>query len=170
MSDVSFERDIACERNRIRKLLLNEDFLRAFVEDQHPVDNVIIVEIRESSSTTDWGVPTEDIPDIFRGLVGKTVPISLTITPPGITPENDGSMHLDLKGKVSGELRASLDLQPAPEDPVRTIMTVRGPLRIHISVPFLSGTASKMARDHLIIPVLDELAVLLEEWSAGTPA
>jgi Protein of unknown function (DUF2505) len=170
MSKVSFTREVACERDRIRQLLLNEDFLRAYVADQHPVDNVIIVKIDQDSSTTDWGVPTDGIPDMFRGFVGKTVPITLAITPPGITPEQDGSIHLDLKGKVSGKLRASLNLLPASQDPANTIMAVRGPLSIHISVPFLSGTASNMARDHLVIPVLEELALLLEQWAAAPPS
>ena len=77
MSKITFEREIACGRDRIQELLLNREFLRKFVMQQHPVGNQIDINIEESTSRTDWGVATEGIPGPFRGLVGETVPISL---------------------------------------------------------------------------------------------
>lgn len=170
MSDVSFERDIACERDRIRELLLDRGLLTEFVRLQNPVEDKFSITIDESSSTMDWRVSSEGIPGIFSGFVDKTIPIHLVITPPGPEPDQDGSMYLDLKGKVSGELRASLSLIPVAQDPTHTTMVVRGRLSIHINVPFLSGIASKMARDEMILPILGELSELLEEWCAETPA
>lgn len=168
MSEVSFAPDVACPRDRIRELLLDPEFLTAFVMNQHPVDEHISVTITESVSTTDWLVATEGIPWPFRGLVRETVPVSLGITSPGPSLDQDGSIHLDLKGKVSGQLRASLSLLPVHQNRAQTTLAVRGLLNIHIG--FLGGKASNMARDHLIIPILGELAEYLEEWCEGPPS
>lgn len=165
MSEVAFTRDISCRRDRIRELLSDPEFLTAFVRLQNPVEDKSSVTSDEPSSTMEWGVSTEGIPGIFRRFVDETIPIKLAITCPGTTPDQDGSMHLELKGKVSGELRVSLSLLTDNEDPARTTMKVLGPLDIHIG--FLSRKASDMARDHMIIPILLELADLLEQWCTG---
>ena len=49
MSEVSFTRDIACGRDRVRELLLNHEFLTQFVKLQHPVEYDISVSVDEST-------------------------------------------------------------------------------------------------------------------------
>jgi hypothetical protein len=168
MSEVAFTRDIACPRDRIRELLLDREFLTQFVKQQHPIEYEVDVDVDESSSSIDWVVSTEGIPGIFRGLVGTTVPIRLVIGSPGGAPDRGGWVHVDLEGKVTGRLRSSLSLLSVDQHPARTAMAVRGPLDIHAGL--LSGKASSMARDHLIVPILGQLADLIEEWCAGPPA
>jgi Protein of unknown function (DUF2505) len=166
MTEVSFTRDVGCGRDRIRELLSNHDFLTAFVTLQHPVRDEVSIDIDESSSTLAWAVSTEKIPAVFRRFVGDTLPVRLVITPQGLTPDEDGTVHLDLEGKVSGELRASLGLRSDDQDPKRTAVAVRGPFNIHAGL--LSGKASEMASQHMVLPILEELADLLEEWCGTT--
>jgi Protein of unknown function (DUF2505) len=165
MSEVSFARDIACGRDRIRELLLNHEFLTQFVKLQHPVEYDISVNVDESTSTMDWVVSTERIPGIVRRFVGETIPIHMVITSPGITPDQDGSVTLDLEGKIKGRLQASLSAQSIDQHLADTAIGARG--TFNISAGLLSGKASDMARDHLVVPLLGELADLLQEWSAG---
>jgi hypothetical protein len=165
MSEVSFTRDIACGRDRIRELLLNHEFLTQFVKLRHPVEYDISVNVDESTSTMGWVVSTERIPGIVRRFVGETIPIHMVITPPGIRPDQDGSVTLDLEGKIKGRLQASLSTQSIDQHLAHTAMAVHGPF--NISAGLLSGKASDMARDHLVVPLLGELADLLQEWSAG---
>jgi hypothetical protein len=165
MSKVSFTRDIACGRDRVRELLLNHEFLTQFVKLQHPVEYDISVNMDESTSTMGWVVLTEGIPGIVRRFVGETIPIRMVITSPGITPDQDGSVTLNLQGKVKGQLQASLIVQPIDQHLARSAMAVRGPF--NVSAGLLSGKASDMARDHLIVPLLGELADLVQEWCDG---
>lgn len=168
MSEVSFGRNVACGRERIDELLVTREFLARFVELQHPVQYEITVGADESSSTIVWVVSTDGLPGIFRGKLGRTVPIRLVVASRGSGPDRDGVVQVDLEGKVTGRLRASLSLLPLGQPPTRTAMTVRGPLTIDAGL--LSGKASSMARDHVILPILGELADLFEEWCDGPPA
>jgi hypothetical protein len=165
MSKVSFTRDIVCGRDRVRELLLNHEFLTKFVKLQHPVEYDISVNVDESTSTMGWVVSTERLPGIVRRFVGETIPIRMVITSPGITPDQDGSVTLNLEGKVKGQLQASLIVQPIDQHLAQSAMAVCGPF--NISAGLLSGKASDMARDHLIVPLLGELADLLQEWCDG---
>jgi hypothetical protein len=168
MSEIDFTRDIACGRERIRELLLNREFLTRFLELRHPVTFEISVEAAEWSSTLDWVTSTEGIPGIFRRLVGDTVPIRLVIVSRGTAPDDDGSVHVDLEGKASGQLRSSLSLTSVGQHPARTAMAVRG--QLDIAAGLLSGKASSMAREHLIVPILGQLTDLIEESCAEPPA
>jgi hypothetical protein len=85
----------------------------------------------------------------------------MVITSPGVTPDQDGSVSLAIEGKIKGELRASLGVQSIDQHLPNTTMAIRGPF--HIRAGLLSGKASDMARDHLIVPLLGELADLLQE-------
>jgi|GEM_PF-3366787 len=163
MGEVSYSRDVECGRDRIRELLLNREFLTAFVKLRKPVKDEVSIDIDKSSSSMAWGLSTERIPGFVRRFVGEMLPVCLVITPPAVTPDQDGSVRLDLEGQVSGELRASLRLRPVDHDPKRTAVEVRGPFNVHAGL--LSGKASDMAGQHLVIPILEELADLLEEWS-----
>ena len=165
MSEVSFSRDLACGPDRIRELLLDHEFLTQFVRLQHPMEYDISVNVDESTSTMAWAVSTERIPGIVRRFVGETIPIRMVITPPGITPGQDGSVNLSLEGKVKGQLQASLSVQSIDQDLAHTAIAVHGPF--NVSAGLLSGKASDMARDHMIVPLLGELADLLQEWSDG---
>ena len=165
MSEVSFTRDVACGRDRIRELLLDHEFLTQFVKLQHPVEYDISVNVNESTSTMGWVVSTEGIPGIVRRFIGETIPIRMVITSPGISPDQDGSVSLDLEGKVKGRLQASLGVQPIDQHLAPTAMAVHGQFTINAGL--LSGKASDMARDHLIVPLLGELADLLQEWRDG---
>jgi len=165
MSEVLFTRDIACGRDRIRELLLDHEFLTQFVKLQHPVEYDISVNVDESTSTLGWVVSTERIPGIVRRFIGETIPIRMVITSPGITPGQDGSVKLNLEGKVKGQLRASLSVQSIDQQLTHTTVTVHGPF--NISAGLLSGKASDMARDHMIAPLLGGLADLLQEWCDG---
>jgi hypothetical protein len=165
MSEVSFSRDIACGCNRIRELLLNHEFLTQFVKLQHPVEYDISVNVEQSTSTMGWVVLTEGIPGIIRRFVGETIPIRMVITSPGITPDQDGSVNLDLEGKVKGQLQTSLSAESIEQHLAHTAIAIRG--SFNISAGLLSGKASDMARDHLIVPLLGELADLLQEWCDG---
>ena len=160
MSEVLFTRDIACGRDRIRELLLDHEFLTQFVKLQHPVEYDISVNVDESTSTLGWVVSTERIPGIVRRFIGETIPIRM-VTSPGITPGQDGSVKLNLEGKVKGQLQASLSVQSIDQQLTHTTVTVHGPF--NISAGLLSGKASDMARDHMIVPLLGELADLLQE-------
>jgi len=161
MSEVLFTRDIACGRDHIRELLLDHEFLTQFVKLQHPVEYDISVNVDESTSTLGWVVSTERIPGIVRRFIGETIPIRMVITSPGITPGQDGSVKLNLEGKVKGQLQASLSVQSIDQQLTHTTVTVHGPF--NISAGLLSGKASDMARDHMIVPLLGELADLLQE-------
>jgi len=173
MSEVSFTRDIACGRDRVRELLLDHEFLTQFVKLQHPVEYDIRVNLEESTSTLGWAVSTERIPGIVRRFIGETIPIRMVITSPRITPDQDGSVNLNLEGKVKGQLQASLTVQSidqrlaptAVAACAHTAMAVRGTFNINAGL--LSGKASDKARDHLIVPLLVELADLLQEWCDG---
>ena len=173
MSEVSFTRDIVCGRDRIRELLLNDEFLTQFVKLRDPVDYDITVNVDESTSSMSWVVLTEGMPGIARRFVGETIPIRLVITSQGVTPDQDGSVNLDLEGKVKGRLRTSLSLQTVDQHLAdtavaaceHTAMAVCGTFNINAGL--LSRKASDMARDHLIVPLLVELADLLQEWCDG---
>ena len=165
MSQVSFTRDVACGRDRIRELLLDHEFLTQFVKLQHPVEYDISVNVDESTSTMSWVVLTDGIPGIVRRFVGETIPIRMVITPPGITADQDGSVNLDLEGKVRGQLQASLGVQSIDQHLADTAIAIHG--SFNISAGLLSGKASDMARDHLIVPLFGELADLLQKWCGG---
>ena len=161
MSKVSFTRDIACGRDPIRELLLNHEFLTQFVKLQHPVEYDIGVNLDESTSTMAWAVSTERMPGFVRRFVGETIPIRMVITPPGVTPGQDGSVNLNLEGKVKGQLQGSLSVESVDHHLAHTTVAVHGPF--NISAGLISGKASDMARDHMIVPLLGELADLLQE-------
>jgi len=173
MSEVSFTRDIVCERDRIRALLLNHEFLTQFVKLQHPVEYDISVNVGESTSTMSWVVLTEGIPGIVRRFVGERIPIRLVITSQGITSDQDGWVNLDLEGKIKGQLQASLSVQSIDQNPAHTAMavcahtamTVCGTFKVNAGL--LSAKASDMARDHLVVPLLLDLVDLLQEWCDG---
>jgi hypothetical protein len=168
MSEVSFTRDIACGRDRIRELLLDHEFLTQLVKLQHPMEYDISVDVDEFTSTMGWEMLTEGPPGIIRRFIGETIPIRMVITSPGITPDQDGSVNLNLEGKVKGQLQASLSVQPIGHQPTHTAMAVHG--QFNISAGLLSGKASDMARGHLVVPLLEALADLLQEWSDGPPS
>ena len=165
MSEVSFTRDIACGPDRIRELLLNHEFLTQFVKLQHPVEYDVSVSVDKSTSTMSWVVLTTRIPGIVRRFVGETIPMCLVITSPGIASDQDGSVNLDLEGKIKGRLQASLSVHSIDQRLGHTAVAVRGPFKIDAGL--LSGKASDMARDHLVVPLLGQLADLLQEWSEG---
>jgi len=173
MSEISFARDIVCGRDRIRELLLNHEFLTQFVKLQDPVDYDIGVNVDEATSSVSWVVLTEGMPGIVRRFVGETIPIRLVITSQGITPDQDGSVNLDLEGKVKGRLQTSLSLQTVDQHLADTAVTACAHTAMavcgtfNINAGLLSGKASGMARDHLIVPLLIELADLLQEWCDG---
>lgn len=150
-----------------RELLLAPDFLSRFAELQHPVEYAVAADAGSSSSTINWLISTEGIPGLFRGLVGRTVPIRLVMVVPGGPGDKSGSINIDVEGKVRGQLRTSLQLSPGDES-AGAAMTVQGELKIHAGP--LGGKASSMARDHLILPILGELADLLDEWCVGSPS
>ena len=168
MSEVSFTRDIACGSDRIRELLLNREFLTQFVKLKHPVEYDVSVNDDESSSTTVWVVLTEGAPGIVRRLIGDTIPMRLIIRFQGNTPDQDGSVFVVLEGKVKGRLQGSLSMQSIGQHAAQTAIAVRGPLNVDAGL--VSGKASNMARDHMILPLLIELTDLLDEWCAGPPA
>jgi hypothetical protein len=165
MSEVSFTRDIAGGRDRIRELLLDHEFLVQFVKLQHP--NEYTINVDEPNSTMGWDVLTEGIPGIVRRFIGQTIPMRMVIRSPGMTHDQDGSVNLDLEGKIKGQLQASLSLQSIDQNLTHTAMAIRG--SFNISAGLLSGKASDKARDHLIMPLLGELAGLLQEW-CGEPS
>jgi hypothetical protein len=166
MSELSFTRDIACGRNRIREQLLDHEFLTQFVKRQHPVEYGISVNVNESTSTISWLRSTDKMPGIARRLVGETIPIRVVITSPGLTPGQDGSVNLSLVGKVKGELQASLAVSSVDPHLPNTTMAIRG--LFNIKAGLLSRKASDMARDHLVVPLLGDLADLLQEESVGS--
>ena len=165
MSDLRFSRTVACGAARCRTLLLDPAFLAAFVDLQHPIGPRITVSAETASSVLAWTVATEGIPAIFARLVPKTVPIHLTIAVPE-PAGTGGAISLDITGKPSGTLRASLQLAPAPGD-AGTTVKVDGSFRIDLGL--LSGRASGYLKDGLILPILEELADLLEQWATGPP-
>ena len=173
MSEVFFTRDIVCGRDRIRELLLNHEFLTQFVKLQDPVDYEIGVNVDESTSSMSWVISTQGIPRIVRRFVGETIPIRLVITSQGITPDQDGSLNLDLEGKVKGRLQTSLSLQTVDQHLADTAVTACAHTAMavcgtfNIKAGLLSGKASDMAREHLIVPLLVELVDLLQEWCDG---
>jgi hypothetical protein len=166
MSEVSFTRDIVCGRDRIRELLLDHEFLTQFVTLQDPVEYDVSVNVNESISTISWLVSTGGMPGIARRFVGETIPIRMVIASPGITPDQDGSVNLALEGKVKGQLQASLSVQSIDQPLPNTAMAIRGAFKINAGL--LSGKASDMARDHLIVPLLGGLADLLQECCDGS--
>jgi hypothetical protein len=162
MSEVSFTRDIACGRNSIREQLLDQEFLTQFVKRRDPVEYDVSVNAAESTSTISWLISTGKMPGIARRLVGDTIPIRLVITSPGATPGQDGSVSLALEGKIKGELVASLSVQSIDQHLANTAMAIQG--QFNVRAGLLSGKASDMARDHLIVPLFGDLADLLQEW------
>ncbi len=165
MAEVAFARDIACGRDRIRELLLNRDLLTQFVTKQHPIEYDVGVDPDTWSSTVTWVISTDGIPRVFRGLVGGTVPIRLVIVSRTGSPDEDGSVHVDVDGKVAGRLRAALRMTPVDQDTAHTALAIRGPLEIRAGL--LGGKASSMSRDHVILPMLGQLTDLIEQWCAG---
>jgi len=170
MSEVFFTRDIACGRDRIRGLLLDHEFLTQFVNLQHPVEYDISVNVTESTSTMSWVVSTEGTPGIVRRFVGETIPIRMVITSPGVAPDQDGSVNLDLEGKIKGRLQASLSVQSIDQHLAHTTMAVCAHTAMavggtfNINAGLLSAKMSDMARGHLIVPLLVDLGDLLQEW------
>lgn len=165
MSEVSLTRDIAGGRDRILELLLDHEFLTAFVTAQDPVEHDVSVNAQESTSTITWLRTTGGMPGIARRFVGETIPIRLVITTPGVAPDHDGAVSLALEGKVKGRLQASLTVRSSDQPLPNAVMAIHGPFTIKAGL--LSGKASEMARDHLIVPLLGDLADLLHEWCAA---
>jgi hypothetical protein len=168
MSEVSFTRDIACGCDRILELLLDHEFLTHFVTQQDPVEHDISVNADESISTITWLRSTGGMPGIARRIVGENIPITMVITSPGVSPDHDGSVNLALEGKVKGRLQASLTVQPIDQPVPNAVMAIHGPFTMNAGL--LSGKASDMARDHLIVPLLGDLADLLQESCAEPPS
>lgn len=164
MSDLDYSRDVACPLDRCRTLLVDEAFLTAFVELQEPIEPRIKVAPETWSSTLEWSVATEGIPAVFSRLLPKTVPVRLVINVPADSG-SAGSISLDLEGKPSGRLRASLELAASGEEQDRTALGVQGSFKIDLGL--LSGTVANYLKPELIVPILDELADLLEQWSSG---
>lgn len=162
MSDLSFTRDFACGRDRVLELLQDPDFLTQFVTQQDPVEHDVTVDPHEPVATISWVVSTGGMPGIARRFVGDAIPIRMVITSPGVTSDEDGSLSLALEGKVKGQLQASLAVHAVDEHLPNTVMTIRGSFTMNAGL--LSGKASDMARDHLVVPLLGKLADLIQEW------
>jgi hypothetical protein len=166
LSDLAYVRDVKCEMERCRALLLDEAFLAAFVDLQHPIDPRIAVSLETRSSSLQWTVATEGIPAVFSRVIPKTVPVHLKITvPEGSGPP--GAISVDLPAKPSGELRASFALSAKDDAPGRTALAVTGSFKINLGI--VSGKAASYLKAELIIPILDELADLLEVWAERPP-
>ena len=82
----------------------------------------------------------------------------MVITSPGVKPGQNGSVTLNLEGKIEGEFQASLSVQFIDQRLPNTPLAICGPFNIKAGL--LGGKRSDMARDHLIVLLLGKLADL----------
>jgi len=145
----------------VRELLLNVEFLEAFVEKQHATTRTVDVERDAGVSTAVWTVQLpEDVPGMVKQLVGRELAMTLRITLGKETLDQGKSLDLDAVGKKTGKMRSRLSLDPEGDG---TRVRVAG--TVDVAAGLFSGPASDLARDQVVTPVLrEDLFRLLQEW------
>ncbi len=156
MASIDVSTQLPCLPSRVQALLLNEDFLGAFMDEQHPTRRDITTDASAQTSQATWtvGLPA-DVPGIVKKLVGSEVTLDLWIH-----AKDQGSFNIDARGKQTGEVLATLTMQERNQG---TYLRIHGD--VGVKAGLLSSQAARLARDQVIKPILQEdLFRLLGEW------
>lgn len=138
----------------VRRLLLDERFLEAFVDMQHGTDKEITVDHAERS-TSKWTNNLEgELPSLVLRFVGRRAHLVLTLD------LANAELGMEAKAKRRGDLKAEFKM--IGEGPDQCVLTVDG--TVYVSGAF-GGLAESIVRDEVIVPVFEEdLVPLLESW------
>lgn len=155
MSTLSFASEVNRSVAEVHAMLLDETFLAAFVEEQHPSSKSIRVDSSVERSELRWRVDLEgDLPLLVTRFVGKTAEISLTFD---LRAER---LRMSAHARREGFADASLLIRSSGD----SATTIRIDGKVTVSGP-LSSVAEVPARDHIIMPVLGEdLVPMLQRW------
>lgn len=151
MADVSYRRTVGVAPARVAELLLDPELLARWARAQEPTEHTVTV--ADGRAEVRMVLPTTGIPSMFRSQVGSSLPLTIRLA-----PSDRGTLEVVVTGKVTGRLDARLGLTPRGEG---TEVTVDGDLGIKAGL--ISRPAATMARDSLVLPVLDELFDLVRD-------
>lgn len=156
MASIDVSTQWPCPPSRVQALLLNEDFLGAFVDEQDPTRRDITTNATAQTSQATWTVALPaDVPGIVKKLVGGEVTLDLRIH-----AKDQGSLNIDARGKQTGKVLATLTMQERSQG---TYLRIHGD--VGVKAGLFSGQAASLARDQVIKPILQEdLFRLLGEW------
>lgn len=140
----------------VAALLLDEDFLGAFADRQHPDERSVAVHPDRRSAEVGWKVDLQgELPAMVTRLVGRHLEIAIRFV-----VGEPGRLDVDAYGKYRGEFRGTLALA---EEPHSTRVSVDGDLDVQVRV--VGAEAERLVRDHVLGPILrDQLFVMLRDW------
>lgn len=139
----------------VRRLLVDEGFLHAFVDLQHPVAKQISADPSAQSSTCRWTSSLDgEIPGLVQRFVGDHVNIVL------VMDLKNGTLRMNAEAKRRGDLTAQLRITGDGDQ--QSALSIDGEVRVS---GFGGGLAESTVRDEVIVPVFQEdLVPLLEKW------
>jgi len=133
----------------VHDLLLNRDVLEQFARKQDLEPGSLIVEVDAGAGRSHVGwsrLVSDSLPTVVAKAVGDRYSIEFWLTP-GVK----GTIAVEAKGRATGRMNGDLLLQPEGDG---TRVTVRGDITVH--VPVVHGMLEKRARDHVLVPVLEQ--------------
>lgn len=139
----------------VRRLLLDESFLHAFVDSMEPIDKSVRVDRPAETAICEWDNALEgQVPGAVLKLTGKRVRISLTMNLAG------QALTMTADGKLRGMMQAAFRIVDGEVD--GSLLHVDGRVRFS---GMLGSLLESTARDEVIVPVLEEdLVSQLEQW------
>lgn len=154
MTNVEFLYRTGCSPERAKELLLDEAFLHAFVDEQHPVQKTITVDRGAQESTMAWTIRLDgDLPALVTRFVGRTAELHLVIDLRAAT------LHMSAKAKRTGTMTCELRIDG--DGAAGSVLNVKGELCVSGA---FGGMAETTVRDQIITPVFrEDLVRLLDE-------
>ena len=161
MAAIDLAASVSARPERVRALLLDRDFLRAFVDEQEPTSCEVSVDEAAQCSRARWTVRLpNDVPGLVKKIVGEALAVDLMID------LLEGRVDVDASAKKEAKMRSTLTLT---ETGGSTHVAIKG--TVDVFAGLLSGQAASLARDQVIEPVFrEDLFRLLNEWSARRTA
>src|SRR4051812_12992033 len=105
MARLDVQATLPCGPERVKRLLVDHEFLTEFVSRQQPISSQVHGDTDAGSATATWtSVVSTDVPGLFKKLVGDSVLFELRID------TSNGRLEIIASGKQSGSFVASMAL------------------------------------------------------------
>lgn len=156
MTSVKLAYPVECPPERVRALLLDERFLHALVDQQHPRRKTIRVDHSSQRSTLSWRIRLEgELPKLVTRFAGRVVDLRL------VFDLRASKLKMTANAHHTGNL--SCDFLIRSHGSKESVLLIDGTLLV--SGPF-GSKAEEAVRDKLVKPVFRKgLVRLLNEWA-----
>ncbi len=142
MTSVALEYQVNCPPERVKALMLDETFLHAFLDEQHPTTKTLVIDRDRQTSALSWTIRLDgDLPPLITRFVGRTADLRLAFD------LRDSRVDMTAKAKRTGTL--ACDFRIDSDGVAGTALRVDG--RLSVSGAF-GGMAETTVRDQVIEP------------------